>query len=230
MLLVLNKVDLLDPQALHEVERVMAMSNGRQAQGSIGGNVASKRLRSVLEQVQMAGGTGNGPGGIRVVALSCRTGRGADNLAEELCKAAEALVGVSVHQSSHESVLITRHRHRQHLQQCVSALLSYQVRFVPGQASPRKLARCQYPSYLSRVSGDFTLGTSNGIVKIPRWVLQGTGLTPDMLGMLAQVHVDEMELAAEDLRAAARALGSITSAIDAEEILESIFTEFCIGK
>ncbi len=38
------------------------------------------------------------------------------------------------------------------------------------------------------------------------------------------------ELAAEDLRLAARALGRITGRVDAEEILDVIFRDFCIGK
>jgi tRNA modification GTPase len=38
------------------------------------------------------------------------------------------------------------------------------------------------------------------------------------------------ELAAEDLRMAARALGRITGAVDVEELLDVIFRDFCIGK
>ncbi len=38
------------------------------------------------------------------------------------------------------------------------------------------------------------------------------------------------ELAAEDLRLAARALGRIIGRVDVEEILGRIFAEFCIGK
>ena len=38
------------------------------------------------------------------------------------------------------------------------------------------------------------------------------------------------ELAAEDLRIAATAIGSITNSIDVEEILDDIFNSFCIGK
>ncbi len=38
------------------------------------------------------------------------------------------------------------------------------------------------------------------------------------------------ELAAEDLRIAARALGRITGAVDVEELLDVIFRDFCIGK
>jgi tRNA modification GTPase len=38
------------------------------------------------------------------------------------------------------------------------------------------------------------------------------------------------ELISVDLRAAADALGEITGAITTDEILERIFSEFCIGK
>jgi tRNA modification GTPase len=38
------------------------------------------------------------------------------------------------------------------------------------------------------------------------------------------------ELAAEDVRLAARCLGRITGRIDVEEMLDVIFREFCIGK
>lgn len=38
------------------------------------------------------------------------------------------------------------------------------------------------------------------------------------------------ELAAEDLRVAARALGRLTGRIDVEEILDAVFRDFCIGK
>jgi len=38
------------------------------------------------------------------------------------------------------------------------------------------------------------------------------------------------ELAAEDVRLAARALGRITGRVDVEDVLDAIFREFCIGK
>lgn len=38
------------------------------------------------------------------------------------------------------------------------------------------------------------------------------------------------ELAAEDMRLAARALGSITGAVGVEDLLDAIFSSFCIGK
>ena len=40
----------------------------------------------------------------------------------------------------------------------------------------------------------------------------------------------DLELAAEDLRMATRHLGSIIGKVDVEEILGSIFKDFCIGK
>ena len=40
----------------------------------------------------------------------------------------------------------------------------------------------------------------------------------------------EFDLAAEDLRLAIRHLGAIVGKVDVEEILGSIFENFCIGK
>ena len=40
----------------------------------------------------------------------------------------------------------------------------------------------------------------------------------------------ESELAAEDLRLAARALGRLTGRVDVEELLDVVFRDFCIGK
>lgn len=40
----------------------------------------------------------------------------------------------------------------------------------------------------------------------------------------------EPELAAEDIRLAARALGAITGAVGVEDVLDAIFSSFCIGK
>jgi tRNA modification GTPase len=39
-----------------------------------------------------------------------------------------------------------------------------------------------------------------------------------------------LELIAEDVRLAARALGRITGRVDVEDVLDAIFREFCIGK
>jgi len=53
----------------------------------------------------------------------------------------------------------------------------------------------------------------------------------ECLAALARSQKAELpELAAEDLRLAARALGRITGRVDVEEILDVVFREFCIGK
>jgi tRNA modification GTPase len=53
----------------------------------------------------------------------------------------------------------------------------------------------------------------------------------DTLSALKRVDPGKaIELNAEDLRLAARALGRITGRVDVEDILDRIFAEFCIGK
>src|SRR3546814_20498277 len=47
---------------------------------------------------------------------------------------------------------------------------------------------------------------------------------------LAHPDAAPVELSAEDLRLASRALGRLTGRIDVEDVLDSIFREFCIGK
>jgi tRNA modification GTPase len=42
--------------------------------------------------------------------------------------------------------------------------------------------------------------------------------------------VEEVELRAEDLRRAAHALGRVTGAVDVEDVLDQVFSRFCIGK
>lgn len=48
--------------------------------------------------------------------------------------------------------------------------------------------------------------------------------------LAAALSARQVELAAEDVRLAARALGRITGRIDAEEVLGAVFAKFCIGK
>ena len=71
-----------------------------------------------------------------------------------------------------EDILITRERHRQHLEQCVSHLEKFKNKN----------------------------------------------------------ETDDFDKAAEDLRLATRHLGMIVGKVDVEEILGSIFSDFCIGK
>jgi tRNA modification GTPase len=76
---------------------------------------------------------------------------------------------------------------------------------------------------------DFFGGDEGGLITRDRQrqLLQqaGRSLQRSML-MLDQGE----ELAAEDLRAAAYALGRLLGRVDVEDILDVIFREFCIGK
>ena len=44
------------------------------------------------------------------------------------------------------------------------------------------------------------------------------------------VSIDSAELVAEELRAAVHALGRITGRVDVEDVLDRVFSSFCIGK
>ena len=71
-----------------------------------------------------------------------------------------------------DDILITRERHRQHLQQCLDHLNNFNQK----------------------------------------------------------KEIEDFDIAAEDLRLATRHLGMIVGKVDVEEILGSIFNDFCIGK
>ena len=98
------------------------------------------------------------------VVISCRTGKGIDELLEAL-RAAVAAVGGH----PEDGLALTRVRHRQALKRAAEAL--------------RRAAQ-----------------------------------------------VETMELAAEELRAAVHALGRITGRVDVEDVLDRVFSSFCIGK
>jgi tRNA modification GTPase len=54
--------------------------------------------------------------------------------------------------------------------------------------------------------------------------------TAEALERAGQRAVDGDEIVAEELRIAIHALGRLLGRVDVEEILDSIFREFCIGK
>jgi tRNA modification GTPase len=51
-----------------------------------------------------------------------------------------------------------------------------------------------------------------------------------MAHIAAAQEADALELAAEDLRLAQRALGRMTGTVDVEQLLDVVFADFCIGK
>jgi len=146
---------------------------GYAAAGPGGGSPLQQRAWWLLQGITRALGDCGAP---RVVALSCKSQAGAGALVGELESAVVQVMGQGQEAAAadailgRESVVITRHRHRVLLQECIDCLHSYEG--------------CH----------------------------------------------EELELAAEELRAAAKALGSVTGAIETEEVLEVIFGEFCIGK
>ncbi|MES1201204.1 MAG: tRNA uridine-5-carboxymethylaminomethyl(34) synthesis GTPase MnmE [Pseudomonadota bacterium] len=55
-------------------------------------------------------------------------------------------------------------------------------------------------------------------------------LVEEALAALQRPHPEQAELWAEDLRLAAQALGRLTGRIDVEDLLDEVFSSFCIGK
>ncbi|HVY86302.1 MAG TPA: tRNA uridine-5-carboxymethylaminomethyl(34) synthesis GTPase MnmE [Caulobacterales bacterium] len=55
-------------------------------------------------------------------------------------------------------------------------------------------------------------------------------LVEEALAALRRPRPEQAELWAEDLRLAARALGRLTGRIDVEDLLDEVFSSFCIGK
>lgn len=105
---------------------------------------------------------------LQAVLCSCKTGWNMEVLVSALEQGVQSIMESG--QDSQEELVITRARHRQHVEECVAALQRYE-----------------------------------------------------------HVHL-QLELAAEELRGAAQALGRVTGIIDTEDLLDAIFTEFCIGK
>lgn len=104
---------------------------------------------------------------------------GLDGLVDKLCSAVEEYVGGNEKECGEhtETALVTRLRHREHLQRAVRSMERF-VRMREGSSSENA----------------------------------------------------PMDLAAEELRLACREIGSVIGAVHVEEVLDVVFSEFCIGK
>jgi tRNA modification GTPase len=81
----------------------------------------------------------------------------------------------------------------------------------------------------NKLSGKFTL-SKNILVTRERHRIKLTNCLNEIDNFLKKDQKKNIEMAAEDLRLATRHLGGIVGKVDVEEILGSIFKDFCIGK
>ena len=95
-----------------------------------------------------------------------------DKIVKQITISQNNIYSIDEYFTNTEDILITRERHRQHLEQCIYHLQNFEEK----------------------------------------------------------EKVEDFDKAAEDLRLATRHLGIIVGKVDVEEILGSIFNDFCIGK
>jgi len=80
-----------------------------------------------------------------------------------------------------------------------------------------------------KLSSKFIL-SNNTLVTRERHRIKLIECSKEIDNFLKKDQKENIEMAAEDLRLATRHLGGIVGKVDVEEILESIFKDFCIGK
>ena len=81
----------------------------------------------------------------------------------------------------------------------------------------------------TKLSKKFTYN-NNALITRERHRIKLNDCLKEINNFLKKDQIKDLELAAEDLRMATRHLGSIVGKVDVEEILGSIFKDFCIGK
>jgi small GTP-binding protein domain len=111
--------------------------------------------------------------------ISCETNSGVDDLIDDLTRTSYERLNLSQDSdnnalSNEEDAVITRARHRRHVESAAEALRRFEVRSGEGYVA--------------------------------------------------------LDMAAEELRLAASELGRITGAVDVEDVLDVLFSDFCIGK
>ena len=82
---------------------------------------------------------------------------------------------------------------------------------------------------INKLSKKFSLNSSILITR-ERHRIKLKECLKEIDNFLKKDQTKDLELAAEDLRMATRHLGGIIGKVDVEEILGSIFKDFCIGK
>ena len=83
---------------------------------------------------------------------------------------------------------------------------------------------------LAKFAEDFLSGAEPAVVTRERHRNALQEVVDALARALAAGPHGELELIAEELRIAARALGRLTGRVDVEDILDVIFRDFCIGK
>ena len=68
---------------------------------------------------------------------------------------------------------------------------------------------------------------TNGVITRERY---RQALKECVYSLKSALNAVELELKAEDLRLAARAIGRIVGKIETDELLDVVFRDFCIGK
>lgn len=172
--------------------------------------------------------------GVPACSISCKTGEGMDALLQSLSALVADVAGSGEGQDG--STLITRHAPPvcYHASAVVIVLIMIDL----GKAFVGPVLRRNMP----RNSGVLQVQplqrpAENPCLQKPnlRYVacrLRHRQLLEECAAALLRYEGawQEVDIAAEELRAAARALGKLTGAIGTEEVLDSIFSEFCIGK
>lgn len=79
-----------------------------------------------------------------------------------------------------------------------------------------------------RAQGDLGSSESAPLTRLRHQEAVREGIEALNRALAASVHAPE--LVAEDLRLAARALGRVTGRVDMEDVLDRLFSQFCIGK
>jgi tRNA modification GTPase len=83
---------------------------------------------------------------------------------------------------------------------------------------------------LSRLTAELAARIGNSATPLITRARHRSALADCVAALARFDHAGLPELAAEDLRAATRALGRITGRVDVEDLLDVIFRDFCIGK